>query len=131
MKMTQNVAELLGKSSGAHANEASGRITVRSALNPMLWLCGIITFPTLGAINWLPQALQIPAFIFATLPVGAVIFGFIYFMFTNPDRLQSEDFQLRNRYMQIIQDKGGAEITNIPLADIIPPAVLLDRKGKR
>jgi len=35
------------------AVEAGGRLTVKSALNPILWLCGIITIPTLiaGSIN--------------------------------------------------------------------------------
>jgi hypothetical protein len=90
----------------ARMAEAGGRLKVRSALNPILWLCGIITVPTLLTLPFLtnpPSWLMVLAF----LPVVAAILGFIFLLIVDRDKLQSESFQLRKRELEIIQEKGG------------------------
>ncbi|MCK7595810.1 hypothetical protein M0G74_00840 [Microbulbifer sp. CAU 1566] len=87
------------------AVEAGGRLTVKSALNPILWLCGIITIPTLiaGSIN--PE---LSSWVVAVgcAPVIAALFGFLFLLFFDRDKLQSEDYQLRKRTIEYAQSKG-------------------------
>lgn len=84
---------------------SGGRLRVRSALNPILWLCAIVTVPcTIITIQtddppgWL--ALIVAA------PVIAAIIGFLYLLFFDRDKLQSEDYQIRKQSLELIQEKG-------------------------
>lgn len=89
------------------AVEAGGRLTVRSALNPILWLSGIITIPTLIAGTFYPNlsnwivAVGCP-------PVIVAIFGFLFLLIFDRDKLQSEDYQLKKRSLEFAQQKGDA-----------------------
>lgn len=87
------------------AAEAGGRLRVRSALNPMLWLCAIVTLPLGGVClrfddppPWL--------IVTAVLPVGVTVLGFLFLLLFDRDKLQSEDYQLRKRSLELIQEKG-------------------------
>lgn len=85
--------------------EAGGRLTVKSALNPILWLCGIITVPSIVALGFTST----PAWwmiLLAFLPVGTAIFGFLYLLLFDRDKLQSEDYQIRKRSLEMIEQKG-------------------------
>jgi hypothetical protein len=85
--------------------EAGGKLTVRSALNPVLWLCAIITIPGLVAIQFMkPPPLWLIALICS--PVGAAIFGFLVLLFFDRDKLQSEEYQLRKRSLELMEEKG-------------------------
>ena len=88
----------------AKASESGGRLRVRSALNPILWLCGLISIPTLaaGAFHPIPTWVAI----IGCSPVAAALFGFLYLLFFDRDKLQSEDFQLKKRTMELAQQKG-------------------------
>jgi hypothetical protein len=76
--------------------EAGGRLTVKSALNPILWLCGIITIPTLVAGTFYPQ---LATWIVAVgcAPVVVALFGFLFLLFVDRDKLQSEEYQIKKR----------------------------------
>lgn len=101
------------------ALRASGKLRVRSALNPVLWLCGVTQ--SLGFCSILvgfiiyqdsfPHVLFwiiVMAFIF--VPLFLISFGFVYILLKLPDMLQSEDFQLRKQEL-MSQEKGmGKEI---------------------
>jgi hypothetical protein len=95
--------------------EAGGRLRVRSALNPILWLCLIISLP---AITCLPFLAQPPTWyiVLAFAPVFAAIFGFLFLLIYDRDKLQSEDYQIRKRQLEIIEEKGRPTI----LAETIP-----------
>lgn len=87
--------------------EAVNRLRVKSALNPMLWVCGIICIPTLIVISrWQGE---VPSWLIALvfIPVCAVVAGFFILLFRDPDKLQSEEYQLRKQSLEIVQDKGG------------------------
>jgi hypothetical protein len=43
----------------------------------------------------------------ASLPILASIVGFIYFMLKSPEKLQSEDYQLRHETLELIKQKGS------------------------
>jgi|TARA_A100001391_G_scaffold198586_1_gene180378 hypothetical protein len=87
------------------AVEAGGRLTVRSALNPILWLCGIITIPTLIAGVLYPD---LSSWIVAVgcSPVIVALFGFLFLLFIDRDKLQSEDYQIKKRTIELAQQKG-------------------------
>ncbi len=92
------------------AVQSGGKIHIRNALHPILWLCGIITIPvffmTLYSATVLPTWLIIMLIILAYIPVLVAIFAFLYLLLVNPDKLQSEDYQIRKQSLELIQEKG-------------------------
>jgi len=104
---SSNILEMSDEKSHLAAKivESGGRLTVKSALNPILWLCGIITVPsivTLGICGTSHWWLILLAF----TPVFAAVFGFIYLLMVDRDKLQSEDYQIRKRSLEMIEQKG-------------------------
>lgn len=91
----------------SRTTESGQRLKVKSALNPVLWLCGLITVPTLGygAIN--PQ-LPIWIIVIGCAPTVVALYSYMHFMFTDKDRLQSEEFQIQKRTIELAQQKGEA-----------------------
>src|SRR5947209_2011205 len=88
---------------------ATQRIFVRSALNPMLWLCGIVTPLFIWASILLKDFpfLRNSFAIMAVIPVLVTCAGFIFFAVCKPDKLQSEEYQIRHETLQLIQQKTG------------------------
>jgi len=88
--------------------EAGGRLTVKSALNPALWLCAIVSVPSLLICTLSPNP---PwwASILGISPVALVSFGFIMLLFVDRDKLQSEEFQIKKRTLELFEQKGMAE----------------------
>ncbi|MDY8110849.1 hypothetical protein U0C82_17050 [Fulvimarina sp. 2208YS6-2-32] len=84
-------------------------VRVRNALNPMLWLTAVAT-PVFLLFAWLADFESITGVIFtavAILPVLATIVGYYIFLFSDRDRLQSEEFVLEHRKLQYLERKGG------------------------
>lgn len=111
----------------SRAVEAGGRLTVKSALNPILWLCAIITLPTLVA-GALGPGLSTWVVVVGCAPVICALFGFLFLLFFDRDKLQSEDFQLRKRTIELSQQKGDPHPIAINPRDVIenPDSLLLD-----
>ena len=97
--------EALFKSTAAAARS----LRVRSALNPMLWLTltGGLLFLAAAVIFRDDDFLKYACVSVASLPVLATVAGFAYFLLKSPEKLQSEDFQLRHETLQFIQSKSG------------------------
>jgi hypothetical protein len=95
------------------AMETGGRLTVRSALNPILWLCGLISIPTISAnVFW---TLPLWISIIGCAPIVMAMFGFMFLLIFDRDKLQSEDFQLKKRSLELVEQKGDSSprlITN-------------------
>jgi hypothetical protein len=102
--------------------ESGGRLTVKSALNPILWLCLIITIPSLACIPFVPAALIWIVVTLAFLPVGATILGFFFLLIVDRDKLQSESYQLRKMELERIEEKGKPAI-DAATVETVPPAV--------
>ncbi len=107
-------------------------LRVRSALNPLLWLTGLVTpLCILGAIysSGDPE-LRWALLAFAAVPVIFVCVAFVVFAVKDPKRLQSEDYQLRHESLLLLQSKSGpipvspASLTAIanPSLPALPPA---------
>lgn len=91
-----------------------GVVHVRSALNPFLWsftwsivfLSFAVVFPEDRVARWvLLCAALLPMIV--TMAIGC------FFAVTKPDRLQSEEYRLRQQALQILYKKGSAtEVVN-------------------
>lgn len=55
----------------------------------------------------------------ALVPVAVALFAFLYFMFTDPDRLQSESFQLRKQALELIEEKGSLAVVEGSSIEVI------------
>lgn len=106
------------------AVKAGGKLTVKSALNPALWLCGIISIPSLVALviitlNWFIIKtnkdnvnnndilwLQIVLYISFLLPVICCLISFFILLAYDRDKLQSEGYQLSKKQLEMSQQTG-------------------------
>lgn len=79
------------------AGNAVARIEQRSAMNPMLWLTGILVPSFLiAAYHFREQTEIFHLCIYAALAVaGIAVFVYVYLLFFKPEKLQSEEFQLK------------------------------------
>jgi hypothetical protein len=94
------------------AQQAVASVKVKSALNPCLWLCAFVMPISLAGMYLSTGAIQV-AFVAAFFtPLLVFAIGFIYFMIVNPDKLRSEEYELRKMALNLIEEKGGT----IPVA---------------
>ncbi|AFY61401.1 hypothetical protein [Synechococcus sp. PCC 6312] len=100
-----------------------------TAMAPGLWLVGTLGFIGLGAavffINLGAQALAWACFSLVAFTVVSIISVYLFFAFTDPDRLQSEEFVIRNRVVSLIGEKGKGFTDNLyaleNVIDLSPP----------
>lgn len=112
------------------AIDAGGRLRVKSALNPILWLCAIITIPCVSALVYIDPPAPMWLIVLAFIPVVCAAFGFMFLLVMDRDKLQSEDYQIRKQSLELIQQKGdalpisSASIQSIanPIYDSLPNA---------
>jgi hypothetical protein len=93
------------------AQLAVGRLTVRSALNPLLWLVAIIAVPcVLTAAIAADPIMKWAVFSLGAVVVLVVLGIGLMFAIRCPDKLQSEDYQLRQQSLQMLQGAAGTEV---------------------
>lgn len=83
-----------------------GVIKVNSALNPLLWLTGVVTPIGLLASLFAPAEMRVVVAVLAGVPVIATVLAYFVLLFRDPDRLQSEEYQLKQLEMTQILRKG-------------------------
>jgi len=94
------------------AQTAAGRLVVRSALNPLLWFCGVISLPFLYAAIQVRDDRQL-MWVLLAVSIGPILLTCIaggYFALVKPDKLQSEDYQLRQQSIQMLQGREGTQV---------------------
>ena len=102
----------------ARLSEAIGRISVKSALNPILWLCGLVDIPGLALVPFLkPVPTWFPYLVLAP-PIAAVL-GFLFLLVFDRGRLQSENYQLRDRVLDLIEEKGDIRVIDADTIAVI------------
>ena len=81
------------------------KLRVRSALNPALWLCGIVFIPcaTLASRFDNGTPFWIKALMFGAVGLAAI--GFLFLLFFDRDKLQSEEYQLQKQSLALIEEK--------------------------
>src|SRR3972149_3892937 len=100
---------MIGKENiAAKVIDSGGKLSVKSALNPILWLCAIITIPSLIAVPFLDKT---PTWLIILIisPVLTAIIGFLFLLLFDRDKLQSEEYQLKKRSLESIQEKGDSK----------------------
>jgi hypothetical protein len=110
----------------ANARSVASDLRVRSVLNPVLWLCAIVTLPC-AVMAYLFRDLPVLSdllMVLAALPVFVAVAGYVYFAIRDPKRLQSEEYQLREQTLDLIKSKG-ADVALLPssLEAIANPAI--------
>ncbi len=127
--MTDDLIHKIGRVS----HIAATALHVRSALNPLLWLTAISTPLCFGAAYIFKEndALTIILITAGLTPIGMACLGFAYFAIFKPEKLQSEDYQIRHESLQIIQQKSGSiDVTAVSMDKIANPiADQIEYKG--
>lgn len=104
-----------------------------TAMAPALWLSGVIgvIFLFAAAVFTAQGAIILAGCSFGIAALAAIsaILANIYFVFKDPDRLQSEEYVLRTRAMTLIGKKGQGFIVNpVDLEDVIDPSSPRDKR---
>lgn len=91
----------------------------------MLWLCGMVSLPGF-VLAWAAHGLEPLATVVtwvATAPVAVTCLMAVYFAVFRPDKLQSEDYQIRHETLELIREKGTAnEVVESSLGVLPNPA---------
>ncbi|WP_088183273.1 hypothetical protein [Sphingobium sp. Z007] len=89
------------------ADNAIAKLKVSSALSSALWLCAfVLPFSFFGI--WLFDGYVEVCFLtLMFLAVGNFVVNNLYFTFTDPDKLRSEEYELRRLALGLIEEKGG------------------------
>jgi hypothetical protein len=88
--------------------EGLATIKHRTVVQPLLWLCGTFSLGCfLISALFKDLWLQRGVFLVGVVPIVLFVFAYTYFMFKDPDRLHSEEFQLKRRSLSIVESKGG------------------------
>lgn len=90
---------------GRTLSDIAGKIRVRSALNPVLWLCAIVTVPGMLVVSQRKEAAPI-WWVIIFVPVSLFTIGFLVLLFFDRDKLQSEEYQIRKQSLELIHEKG-------------------------
>lgn len=129
--MTDEFLQKIGRLS----HSAATALHVRSALNPLLWLTAISTPMCFSAAYAFRNNESVALFLIVAglFPIGMTCLGFGYFALFKPEKLQSEDYQIRHESLQIIQSKSGKiDVTEASINQIANPiAGKLEHKGDR
>jgi len=98
---------------------AGANLTVRSALNPALWLCAIVSVPCAVLASVLQQQPPFWLTLMATGPVLVTVIGFLFLLLFDRDKLQSESYQLRKQTLELIEQKGDLHAVDASTIELI------------
>jgi hypothetical protein len=103
-------------------------VRVRNVLNPLLWLTAVVT-PTSLLFGWAAGFESFAGLVLLALgclPVIATLVAFAVFAVVDADRLQSEEFQLHQQTIKLIEKSGKVlNIDAVPSSEEpeqLPPA---------
>lgn len=102
----------------ARAAHAVERLSVKSALNPMLWLCGLVTIPAVVA-TLVVSPVPLWLIFLACAPVGTATAGYVFLLLFDRDKLQSESYQLRKQALELIEEKGDVAPIDASTIEVI------------
>jgi ABC-type bacteriocin/lantibiotic exporter with double-glycine peptidase domain len=101
---------------------------VRTAINPLLWLVGLTTpiaFILVAIIG--DQTIRLALLVFAAIPVLVTLVAYVIFMFRDPDRLQSEEYRIRQQALRILYKTGG----NTEIVDVANQVIRVEASSPR
>lgn len=104
------------------AGSAAFQLNVKSALNPILWALGIITVPSIIVSLFATGGAQVALIILAFVPAVTFVISYLLLLFRDPDKLQSEHYQIQKKTLDLIEQKGeGFQIKPISIEAISRP----------
>jgi hypothetical protein len=97
------------------------QVATKSAMNPILWVCGLTTPFSIIAAAYSSPPLSYFFFLLAGSPIAYAIRAYDFWMKNNPDRLQSERYLLQRQIVGTMGKKsdGGAFEINMPTQAIL------------
>jgi hypothetical protein len=81
-------------------------VQTKSALNPALWFCAVISLPLFGISAALSGWKSDAVFAIACIPIVITCLLLMFYGFFRPKYLQSEGFQLRDRALTLFGDSA-------------------------
>lgn len=85
------------------------RLTVRSALNPILWATGLLGTTTFYLASLTQGMLSFGFFSIGALLVITTVFSYLFMLFKRPEDLRSEEFLLKREELRLIGSKDNPE----------------------
>lgn len=105
---------------GGIGQSAIERVRTNSAMNPLLWLNGCsLPFTIPGAI-WGPHPLNMVMMTIAGTTILSAVAAYFIWMFRDPNRLQSEDYQLEHQRMLLLGDERAPGVVIDATAATVP-----------
>ena len=83
------------------------QISVKSAVNPSLWACAVISLPLFYFATKVSSPLQIIFIVIAAIPVAIFAFSYLYLLLVNPDYLRSEEYHIKMQSLKLLGDKDN------------------------
>lgn len=106
---------------------ALGRLSIKSGLYQLSWLCALmmpICFFAAYAFRDYDHAIVIGLLMLGGSPLVVTLLIAIGYSILSPDRLQSEDFQLRQHSLHLLQGKKRHEVVDAEAVIAIANPVL-------
>lgn len=95
-----------------------------SALTPLLWLTTLIGLPSLYLCVQAQGRTRIALFTLTVVLVVADLIAYGYLVFKDPRLVQSENFQLEARKLDIVEAKGGPPLDALAVEVVPEPRAL-------
>jgi hypothetical protein len=111
-------------------------VKVSSVVNPLLWLAATVTPTALVAsvlTAWLTSSDLLPVMfgVLAFLPPLMAGFAYAFWSIRDPDRLQSEEFQLKQTELLMVQKHSGTPISVDDVSDVGPNKALIQNRVEK
>lgn len=103
---------------------AEGRHITKNVMSPLLWGSAIIIGPCLTAAPFMASTAQYFLVGAVLLVILYVLFFYAFYAFCDRDRLQSEEYRLSVKSMELLRVKGQAPATIDMKAEQIPNTFL-------
>ena len=111
-----------------------------NAMAPILWLTGVVgVLGLFAAVTFVSQgamALAWASFAVVAITIGSALIAQMRFVFTDPDRLQTEQYLLTNRFLEVSGSKNeGLQFNdeseaNVIDVDALPQGKILRKSNK-
>ncbi|MFN0046711.1 MAG: hypothetical protein ACKVOS_09605 [Sphingorhabdus sp.] len=102
-------------------SDTTRQVATKSAMNPMLWICGLTTPFSIVAAAYSAEPISYLFFGMACLPIFYGIRAYEFWMKSDPDRLQSERYLIERQIVGRIGEKSesGSYEIEIPSRPVL------------
>lgn len=109
-----------------------GKVSVNSALNPLLWLVGIfLLFFFIALFHKLEFWIIAVLLFFLFLILATLLCSFVYLMLKKPDYLRSESYQIQKINMESLGEKNKEASPRIIEAQSESTKPLVGKRSKK